>query len=725
MSLKAPVPRDGKAKTSDAKPLLRLPRVVGILLAVATLVRVAALFTPPTWPLWGFDYVAFLPSRGIAVVLVLFPLVLLIPRVNHFVTGLLDASSRGRRSGGAYFFLVIATLAFGSSLSLPVAYPFLGDGALYITEVFRSSISEAGQSSLVKPSAWLSGHVVLLVSHMLDPEQLSLPYRVVSASALILTIGALWYFLRAEPRRTMLLYTTAALATPATLVFFGYVELYAIPYALSVTFFLALRALVLGRVHALVPAVILTLGIVTGASLVVCIPAYIMVLLERSRFLSDSRRRKHAAIAVESLLFAAAVILVLLTPRTPLLQPYVLAFSSSLPTAEAPGGVDPSYAIADWSHLLDVTNVLFFLLGPAVVLGLGRFLIARKTDAAIVPSTYYPRVFVTGTYLFVLCANAVFGWARDWDMAVIPVTGVIFVWAGSLEQAFARDSKQLTMFSVVFAALALSMTLPWIMLNADAQASAARFERIVENNSRLVTPHATFNGLENLRKYYTRERDGARTLGAVKKMIENGWERSIAYRHVFPLLDAMPSGAEKGAAFEWMFSRLAGERSSPSPRHGGEFGEREYREIATRMLLLAVGEGEAERAAKWAARLRSIIPAWKEEGFYRVFTDANSSPAERAAVVRSSMDAHTADPVLLDLAGQVFEMNNEPRLAAGIYAQALRADPVSIPALYLSLARVYDTQLSRPASADSVLALCVSRCVNTREAAEARRLLGR
>jgi hypothetical protein len=223
--------------------------------------------------LWGLDFAAYLPlSWDVAVALTL-PALLLVPQLRSAMS---QALSGAAGSGRAWPRLVTALLLLGGLLALAwfeqVAWAFLGDGAYYATEIFRIKADEAYQTALIKPTSLLTGYLIQWLSVTWQPENVRWPFLMLGLGGLVLVVIAGFLFTMHERRSVAALLVSASLLAAASLMFFGYIELYALSYAFTLLFFLAAIRSLRKKTSVLPAGLSLLIAMLFGASSAVFIP---------------------------------------------------------------------------------------------------------------------------------------------------------------------------------------------------------------------------------------------------------------------------------------------------------------------------------------------------------------------------------------------------------------------------------------------------------------------
>ena len=473
----------------------------------------------------------------------------LLRRVAAFVAG---------ERSAAVFWAVVAI--FGALCVLfPMRTFFYGDGGSYVPEIFKLGRDPGYFSELLWSvrSAPLAGVMVVFITRTLPhvlhalgmalPQTSVFPFHVLSILWLGVFAVGIRLLAKREERVTLLV---LLLGSGASLHFFGYVELY-IPVLVSLAlFFLAgLRALETGRKW---PAVLLyLLACAAHVYTIALLPALLYVLLYNTRF-HPGFLRSTRGLLLSSLCVLLAGIVVYFASGLWNQDGRIVMSAVSIPR---PAGVQ-SYTLLSAAHLLDLVN-LPLLLSPVSTVFL-LVVAARRRHAAeeASPAVHFLLLALISFGVFLAFANAVFGWARDWDLAAplgIIISLLAYVVAIRMKPASPALPATLALVSLVFVA-------PWIVMNVSEESSTRRFERIIELDAENMYADYALSGFEALRKHYLHEADYANEMRIEKRMVERlGYAEH--YRLLINSAGVLADTKSPRAASEylWVLRRLLGQ----------------------------------------------------------------------------------------------------------------------------------------------------------------------
>ncbi|MBN1447516.1 MAG: hypothetical protein JXA28_06265 [Bacteroidetes bacterium] len=227
--------------------------------------------------LWGLDFFSVLegPLPGLLVSL---PLLFALPPVARMFAvrrERQDENSHGVR------IIVVAGLTVAAGViawSVNVGYAFLGDGTWYPAELYRSIHLPDYANSMIKPSAWLTGMLLDGVAVAFRPEDLRVPFVLAGCAGAVIATGAVLFATRRERGHITLAAAVILLGAPGTLLFLGYIELYALVYALSIAYLVTAWQCFRGNAPVWIPGVLLLVAILFGASAVVWLPSFLLLL---------------------------------------------------------------------------------------------------------------------------------------------------------------------------------------------------------------------------------------------------------------------------------------------------------------------------------------------------------------------------------------------------------------------------------------------------------------
>ncbi|MCZ7556132.1 MAG: hypothetical protein M5R41_07005 [Bacteroidia bacterium] len=726
-------PKENKSAAASEKRRmepenLTLSRTDHILLAtvaVFVLLRgLATLIGGGSMRLWGLDYAAYLPLSWDVVAVLSLPLVLLVPPVRMALMRLI---SGGTAWGAAWPRLVTGLLLLAGLLALAwyqqVAWAFLGDGAYYATEIFRITADAGYQTALIKPTSWLTGQLIHWLSVSYQPENVRWPFLVLGLGGLVIVLVGAFLFSMHERRSVAVLLVSTALLSAASLMFFGYIELYALSYSFTVLFFLASIRALRKRSSVIMPGLFLLAAILFGASAAVFIPAWLLLLHWRYRGEGGALPLTRAALIL-SLLAPAAVIVLYVAGGIAGYNPYLL---SLLPSELVERGMvqgTQSYTVFSFAHILDIVNLLLLNGGVLVVLLPVMGIVFRRSQRWKSPALLFGATAAAAALTLLLFGNTTFGLLRDWDLMTIPLLGLLFFTILLLLDAHALKSISLPVLLAALLLTSFGSVYTWFRVNLDEEASAARLEDALQRDRDMLLPLNTYTGLENLRKFYHSVRDRDRQRDILKEMAATGVQKITTYTKYSTLAVENTDAELRRKDFHWLFGQYLREYTAPAPANSvAALDAQILRENASKALLYGFQSGEAELAAEYLEKYRPHIPQWKEEALLLTFSTPGLPPHEVAAAARQSIDEQTQDAALLLAAARLHNQAREFEYAAKFYRLSMQRDDRTFPILYIELAQILFEELNRKDEAVLMLAECRRVAPNSREAQKATDIL--
>ncbi len=697
--------------------------IIASLLAYAA-VRLSAtfLFADGTRA-WGIDYAGYLSGHWDIIVALSLPFVTSLPSMNRWAARLFNGD--GKASGGAS--IAIACLASGIAVFLAwnfqVAFAFLGDGSYYATEIFRIVSNPDHAAAFIKPTSFLTGHLLRWTSLLLTPENVRTPFQILGvAGAGLLTAGAFLLTWKEQRVQTWLLFS-AALLPAGALMFFGYIELYALCYVFVLLFFLSsFRAMRRGD-SVLVPGVFLVLAVAFGASAIVFLPAYLLLLHWKVRGTGGSFPLKTAAWILSALPLAGVLVLYAWL-GTATYNPYLLPISPAESVVEGVSQGVQSYTVFSADHLLDVVNVVLLNAGVLAVLLPVLVIVFRSSIEWKEPKMLFGVTAASASFILLLTGNTTLGLLRDWDLMTIPVAGLSFFAVSMFTHL--HEKRKLNL-ALILPALLLTMaggTYAWLRVNLDEPASAQRLDDAIERDKASLLSLNTYTGLENLRKYHRSLKDDATVLVLLKRMAETDFQKIDTYDKVQSMLATMKDATVREQVFAWLFDRYWKEYTEPPMKNTSAFiPEQVLRENLTKALLFGLQTGDERITQAALTRMKPVVPEWREARLLEAYLTHGITIDELAAQTRLAIDASTESPSLLIAAARIHDQAMQYERAAEYFELSLERDSKLYPTTYLELARIHVEKLGRIDEGVRVLRRCIEHTHGSDEAMEARRIL--
>ena len=234
--------------------------------------------------LWGVDFARWLDGGMMVEVLLWLPLILLLPPVARMFfrdsgPGHGDHAEGSTHVPSRWPVAVGLTVGAGALAWLfPVAYAFLGDGTWYAAELYRSITLPDHANSMIKPSAWLTGLLIDAAGRMFRPDDIRLPFAVAGLLGMLVATGSVFISLRKERPAVIVAGATLLLGGSGMLAFFGYIELYAPVYALSLAYFIAAWQSFRGNAAVWLPVLLLAVAVLFGGIALAWAPSLLLLL---------------------------------------------------------------------------------------------------------------------------------------------------------------------------------------------------------------------------------------------------------------------------------------------------------------------------------------------------------------------------------------------------------------------------------------------------------------
>ncbi|HOJ03425.1 MAG TPA: hypothetical protein PK916_05435 [Bacteroidota bacterium] len=677
--------------------------------------------------LWGIDMFAYQPLGWELVTALIIPLLLLLPPVRRGFGGLLEDAQSPASRGGLRMVLSVLTLVALAVLAweLQVAYAFLGDGAYYATEIFRIADDPSYKTALVKPTSWLTGTFLRWLAVTFQPENVRWPFQVAGSAAMVVMVGGALLLLRRARTSEVLLLVGSALLSSGTLMFFGYIELYAFAYACTALYFIAAYRCFRGDVAVLLPAVFLAFAIAFSASAAIFIPSYLLLLHWKLRGEEGGFPLRRAAVVLLMLTLLGVIALYFLLGASTY-NPYVLALAPAELVEQGIYRGTQHYTVFSGAHVIDVVNALLLNVGVWLFALPVLLFLSRGRLRWIEPALLFALVAASAGVLLLFVGNTTLGLARDWDLMTIPALALTFAVSMLLLELGRARGIVLSLTVPMLLLVALGSSFGWLRLNFDEDASARRLADILRRDKDVLLPLNTYTGLENLRKFHYSKRDAARQRDVLRSMAETGVQRIDTWAKYAALIVEMSDASARAREYEWLFDQFAREYRQPA-REGSSawIDARSLRENLTKSLLFGLQTADVEVTQRYLAVLKPLVPSWREAALLDAYLTPGITIERIAEAARLAVDDSTADASLQLAAARVHTQASQWLLAAEYYERSLQRDARSYPVVYMELAGVYIERLNDLVAAERVLRRCVREVPASPEAAQAGELLSR
>ncbi|MBR9976826.1 MAG: tetratricopeptide repeat protein [Bacteroidetes bacterium] len=729
---------DERHVTAGVVDTVRGPASVNAMLAMITafvLFRgVMVLADTEGLRLWGIDFGSYVSSELLLHGMLWLPLLFLLPGVAAVFMRIVE-SSRGKKEHSAESRegsrrlsdwrhlltpAVLTLLAAVVAWNIQVGYAFLGDGTWYVAELYRSMMLPDYANSMIKPSAWLTGILLDEMAKMLRPDDIRLPFQLVGIAGMVVAAAAVFFSPVREAVSTRLAAFAFFLVSAGTLLFFGYIELYALVYGLSIAYLVTAWQCLRGNLPLWVPVLLLGLALPFGGIAVVWLPSLLLLLHWRRYGEGGMISLHHAAIILMLLPLIAVLFLYMVTGGSDD-NAYLVAL---LPYERVVDGIRTGwqrYVLTAPERWADIGNMLLLGLGP--LLFLMPVLLIRAAGQGLLkrPVVLFGLVAASGGFVFLLFGNTFLGLARDWDVGAFALLGMLAL-ALILWAEMQAPLLRFRVMPVLLVALVTQCVL-WCAVNLSEEDSAQRFEHIVEMDAGLILPMNSFTAWENLRKFHQSGGDESEYFRVLRRQIETGYRSHIGYAEylssTLKLRDARQRKAEIGRLLAAYGQVLSSAYPEDDFRH---VPAQDKREFAARLLLSAWQIGERDLARRFKPDFRLHFSSWPEIGLLDVLR-GEVAEGEEGRVIDAAVTDSTGDAFLHMSAGGLYQHLGEWERAAAAYEAALEREPSMYPSWYLVAAELHHTHTGDMEKARLLLERCIEHAPNSPEAARARELL--
>lgn len=461
--------------------------------------------------LWGVDSLAYYPpwfAGGVAIL----ALPLLVPAVRRRLATLLARADAG--PGSRRNLLVVAyVLILGSSLAwrFPSAIDLLGDGRLHIGDLERAALAGEG----IRVLSWANDNAPLSYRSLHAMHELVTArgggahdtFRVVDLIAWIVWVLLTGLAARAFGRQAGRIPVFLFLLSGGFLqLFFGYAEIYAPLFPLTLAVLLAARWERRASRPPLVSGVLLGLAVSFHLALVTLAPVVFLAGF------SKHRRVQGATRGAAGLVLGAGVAIVLMQWAGFDVLGYLRADrAANFLTVFAEPTFRHAYRLFSPLHFVDLANEAL-LVAPAAILALPFVRGVDRSD----PDVRLLAVACIGPLLFAFLANPEVGAFRDWDALSFGAVPVLLLAAVALSRGERARAMDVT---VAVTVAAFVHTALWIGVNADSERARERFAERLSTSP--TSRHARAYGWETLGSHYRgldQTRDAA---DAYDRAIEN------------------------------------------------------------------------------------------------------------------------------------------------------------------------------------------------------------
>jgi hypothetical protein len=494
------------------------PAYLALVLLVG--IRFLPLAVGSTW-LWGVVQLTLLPMPFLIGYAVFGVIALVLPLLPN-------AEARGERLGGqfsqifyeskSHLWARFGLMAVAGALFalLPMPTHFLGDGYTYLANMASST------GHFVKWSEAGGMWVILGVQSLLGAKSEATARMAFEIVAVISGIVTIWFYFMiakvvAEDKVGRAVAFLALLLSSSMLLFFGYVESYAIVWG-PVAGFIYFSLLYAKEGKGIGPAIIcLVIATIFHLQAGMYYPAVGFLLLSRGAGLTMYRRYKNLIWGGVVVIVALVMVLFWREFRAN------LAFENMFLFGGKP--LDEKYWVLSWRHLADMLSVL--LLVSPIGLVVKVMVIANRERKIIEPISVYLGLLSVGSMLFLLLIDPGLSMPRDWDLFALcglaPTVWLLFLMGQATGETLKKLAPGLVVALVIFA-------VPFLAVNLDRERSLEEVKQIINDN-----PEKSFGTISILETYY-RVRGEKRVLDSLASIRQAQYPEFYTMSQAFYLL---------------------------------------------------------------------------------------------------------------------------------------------------------------------------------------------
>ena len=434
------------------------------------------------------------------------------------------------RSANILFLLLPAGLIL--FLSMRSAIPLLGDGIL------RSQEISAGRLfSLTEPLTTLIHGLLyrLLPVVGFQANLAELAYRITSITA-GLTALVLYFCFASKHEEGRILWPLIIVLAGSGFnqIFYGYVESYGLFLAAVGWYLFLVPEKIAEPKPSFNPAILAGLTAALHGSGIFLLPSLIYYWKERYGFSTRAGLKRSA---LELLCFSAIPAAALAAGLLLVSRPEVNTALSELPKSSLLplwGGLW-GYGIFSPGHWLDIFNQIL-LVSPAALL---LWLWARPAKGTIKePAEKVLGLAAAGGMLFIFIVDPKLGTARDWDLLAWPFMALLFL---AIHRALVRKLEWRSWSAM--AVVSLWLFLPWVMVNASAERSLARYTGLLSRDNR-----SSAYGYENLAIYYRDHHHPEKEEWAYRMAVDSD---SLNPRHIYNYALSLSKNGKYRQSLPW------------------------------------------------------------------------------------------------------------------------------------------------------------------------------
>lgn len=415
----------------------------------------------PKERLWGFNHAAYIDGMFLLYI-VLFILTLIIYFRGKRRSGII--SERFLESPGSFYkslFPVFIVIVAGSAYYfLSVSSHFLGDGYQLISMLFETNRAP-------KANSYGEMKIHQIVFEWFGVGERANAYYsfkyIAIASGIIYVVSLLYYGRKLfQSNFSRLAFILICILSAATVLFYGYVELYSIQSAVLFLFFLSSLAAIVEKKKSIVPIIVFIFaGWLHKISLIYfpALAVYLFVIFSPEKYVEAISARFKQFVLFLIIGFAALYTAVKLFGPMYWQQAFLSPFGDRFTT--------DGYMLLSFNHIFDFVNLLMLLVPVAVIVGI---LFMAKIRIEKGPAhgriILFLATAMAAGLLTAFTLEPELGMARDWDLLSTLLIGTnvagAFLWVYGYQ-----NRRRFQAASTMIIILCLSIFIPWItMLNS-------------------------------------------------------------------------------------------------------------------------------------------------------------------------------------------------------------------------------------------------------------------
>jgi Flp pilus assembly protein TadD len=474
-------------------------------------------FQPTAWN-WGFHFLAF---YGIEVRLVVCALMLGImpPPVQFFLVDLLRSFGEWEGSGPPILRWLLGLAVLALIIFLFVDFRastyFLGNGYLQLRSLKipenmdNINLTGFAREPLVGFFVFQLCRVFQFFESISPPEDAYLWLSVISGICFtVVAWKGIGLFVEEETDKILIFFLF--FASGVSVLFFGYVENHA-PGYVGILLFLLLGAGYLKEkisVYWAVTAYGLLLSMNFAA--IAFIPAF--AYLVYVAFRRGAAGEIFGALFLSGFIFVAA--LAVSGDSISFLQQTIRDAGANILPFGGSIGTQQAYAFFTLSHAADVANLLFLCVPAGVVLLVAAIAAVLKKRHRLETSEWFLLLAAVCGVALIVVLNCTLGMSRGWDIPAPFSVGILAAAIALLSSAIDnRETRHRMLF--ILSVVAMLHTGTWIVLNADARRSVARFETL--EDKKLWGVQACLDAYEELAVYHRDHREFVQAAACYEK----------------------------------------------------------------------------------------------------------------------------------------------------------------------------------------------------------------